>query len=187
MINVIEIEKFLTHKECDRIIELATSIGLENATTVYKTDNFSQSIVSESFNKRKICYIENENLKKIKDITEKIILKINELKYVNNITYSDILTYSFNKYTESDFLNLHSDEHEIANGATITIVMELSDNFEGGEFCYWSDNTEHKFKKGKGTMYIFPSSTKHRVTKLTNGIRYSFNAWPRMKKNKALI
>jgi len=187
MINVIEIEKFLTEEECDRIIELALNIGLEKATTTYKSDNFQKKVVSDSFNKRKICYIADKNLEKVKDITEKIILKINELKYFNNINYSDIWSYSFNKYTKGDFLNWHNDGHEIENGATLTIVMELSDGFNGGEFCYVMDDKEHRLKKGKGNMYVFPSDTKHRVTKLTSGVRYSFNAWPRMKKEKQLF
>jgi radical SAM protein with 4Fe4S-binding SPASM domain len=131
--------------------------------------------------------ITEDHLEKVKDITEKIISKINELKYFNNITYSDIWSYSFNKYTEGDFLNWHTDSHEMENGATLTIVMELSDDFEGGEFCYGVNNEEHKLKKGKGNMYIFPSDTKHRVTKLTSGVRYSFNAWPRKQKSKGLI
>ena len=187
MVNVIEIQKFLTNEECDKIIKLGLGVGLQHATTVYKGDSFSKDIVSDSFNRRKISYIQNENLEKVTDITKKIIKKINELKYFNNITYSDITSYSFNKYSEGDFLNLHADEHEMVNGATLTIVMELSDDFEGGEFCYIMDDVERKLNKGKGNMYIFPSTTKHRVTEITKGVRYSFNAWPRMKKTKQLF
>lgn len=187
MNNIFEIERFLSFEECDRIIELGISVGLENATTTYKKDNFGTTEIDEDFNKRKISYIHDAELEKVKDITEKILLKINENPVFNNIHYTDIFSYSFNKYTEGDFLNWHDDGHEMENGATLTLVIELSEDFEGGEFCYMLNDTEYKLKKGKGNMYLFPSTVKHRVTKLTSGIRYSFNAWPRIKKSKALI
>jgi predicted 2-oxoglutarate/Fe(II)-dependent dioxygenase YbiX len=187
MDNVFQIENFLTNEECDRVIKLGIDIGLKDATTVYRTDNFNNKSLDTSFNKRKISYIVDSNLELTIDITNKILSALNDIKYFNNVTYNDILSYSFNKYTEGDFLNWHHDEHEITQGATTTLVIELSDDFEGGEFCCMINDVEKKLKKGKGTMYIFPSTTKHRVTKITKGVRYSFNAWPRAVKNKTLI
>lgn len=187
MNNIIQIENFLTNNECDRIIELGTSIGLTDAKTVYENNKFQNKLLDTSFNKRKISYIVNSDLKLLTDITTKILKCVNDYKFFNNIMYTNIRSYSFNKYTEGDFLNWHHDEHEIFEGATITLVIELSDEFEGGEFCCMVGDIEHKLKKGKGTMYIFPSTTKHRVTKITKGVRYSFNVWPMIEKSKALI
>jgi len=187
MSKVIQIKNFLSNEECDRIINLGISIGLTDATTVYKMDDYKNESLDTSFNKRKISYIADSNLELVKDISDKILSTLNDIKYFNNIIYNDILSYSFNKYEKGDFLNWHHDEHEISEGATMTIVIELSEDFKGGEFCYSLNDIEYKLDKGKGNMYIFPSTTKHRVTEITDGIRYSFNAWPRHKKNKQLF
>jgi len=179
----IEIKNFLSISECDSILEMTSNIEFTNATTNYphKKDLDDENL---KFNKRKIKYVGS---KELPELTNKILNEINKLNLFNGITYVDIDSYSFNKYSKNDFLNYHIDSAEINIGGTITVVLELCDDFEGGEFCYKVDDIEYKFEKGKGSLYIFDSNTLHKVNKITNGVRYSINCWPKYERKKELL
>lgn len=176
----IEIKNFLTNEECDLIIEKSKSLELQQAKTSYSKD---KNLINEklNFNKRKITYTESNFFP---NLSEKILNKLEELNLLNGIKYTSIPGYSFNCYSKDDFLNYHVDGDEIINGATITLVIELSEDFEGGEFVYKINETEYSFEKGKGSLYIFDSNTLHKVNMLRDGVRYSINCWPKYVKTK---
>jgi predicted 2-oxoglutarate/Fe(II)-dependent dioxygenase YbiX len=179
----IEIQNFLTIEECNSILKMTSNIEFINATTSYKNKKKDDN-KNLNFNKRKIKYI---NSNELSELTEKILNKLKKLNLFNGITYTQIDSYSFNKYSENDFLNYHIDGAEIESGASITIILELSDEYDGGEFCYILDEIEYSFNKGKGTLYIFDSHIIHKVNKLTKGIRYSINCWPKYKIKKSVF
>lgn len=175
MKTIIEIKNFLTEEECDEIVSISKNFDLGHANTTYPTSNYTIGKKDDKFRQSKIAYIESSNFE---NLTKKILNKINEYKLFNGSKYKDILGYSFNEYTENNFLEWHPDVAELANGATITVVIELSDGYEGGVFQYKIGDNEHSFEKGKGNMYIFDSEVIHRVTKITEGKRHSINCWP---------
>ena len=179
----LEIKNFLTEEECDLIVKKSESFEFQQATTSYSN---IKNVVNEKldFNKRKIYHTPPDVFPKL---SEKILNKLEELNLFNGITYTLIPGYSFNKYTKDDFLNYHVDGDEIDKGASITLVLELSDNFEAGEFVYKINDIEYSFDKGKGSLYIFDSNTLHKVNKVTAGVRYSINCWPKYIKTKKNI
>jgi predicted 2-oxoglutarate/Fe(II)-dependent dioxygenase YbiX len=179
----IEILNFLSVKECDDILKISKNFEFTEALTTYEIDK-TINAKDFNFNKRKITYIA-ETL--FSELSIKILNKLNELNIFNGIIYNTTDEYSFNKYSTNDFLNYHYDGAEIAKGATITLIIELSDNYIGGEFCYKIDDIEHTFTKGKGSLYIFDSHTMHKVNPILNGIRYSINCWPKFKTKKTLL
>ena len=184
MIRPIEIKNFLNERECNSIIELSDSIGFKPAETAYE----SEIIKNLDFNKREIAYIKSDKLNEVvKNLSNNILNKINYLTIFKGLKYDNIGNYSFNKYSTNDFLNYHRDFHEIKFGATITVVLELSNDYDGGEFCYKYDDEEIQFEKGKGSLYIFDSNIMHKVNPITNGIRYSINCWPKYSIKKSLI
>ena len=183
MIKPIEIKNFLNNKECDSIIELSDNIGFKSA----ETTNESGIIKNLDFNKREIAYIKSDKFNEVfKNLSNNVLNKINSLTIFKGLKYDNIGNYSFNKYSTNDFLNYHNDFHEIEFGATITVVLELSNNYDGGEFCYIYDDEEIQFKKGKGSIYIFDSNMLHKVNPITSGIRYSINCWPKYSIKKTL-
>jgi predicted 2-oxoglutarate/Fe(II)-dependent dioxygenase YbiX len=179
----IEILNFLSIEECDNIFKILENFDLMDAPTSYDINKHIQN-ENFNFNKRKIAYIDDTLFL---ELSTKILNKLNELNIFNGIKYDTIGNYSFNKYSEGDFLNYHYDGAEIDNGATITLVIELSNNFKGGEFCYLLNDIEHILKTEKGNLYIFESTTMHKVKPITNGIRYSMNCWPKSKIKKTLL
>ena len=118
----------------------------------------------------------------IKTLTNKIIELSNELNPYKGITYNDISKYSFNKYSKGDFLDWHPDNHEIINGATITYIIQLNDEYDGGElqlkeFDFEGNETIITFERGIGNLFVFLSSTTHRVAPIIDGNRYSLVSW----------
>lgn len=185
MKKVIEIKNFLTDEECDRIVATASKFDLHEATTTYPTSNYTVGLADDKFRQSKIAYIDSDVFP---ELTEKLLQKVNELQIFNGATYNAIYGYSFNEYTKGNFLDWHPDVAELANGATITIALELSNGFEGGVFQYKLDDKEYSFDKAKGSLFLFDSEVIHRVTEVTEGVRYSINCWPRIEiKKKARL
>lgn len=184
------IENFLSNDECDHIILLGESINLNPMkSTRIEHGKIIEANISYDGNKRTGGFFKDEMLEieLIKNLSNKIINLSNELNPFKGIIYNEIPKYSFNKYETDDFLDWHSDGHEIFYGATLTYIIQLNHNYDGGHVKYIIDNNEHIINKKKGSIFIFDSNIKHSVTKVTNGVRYSINAWPSKIIEKSLI
>ena len=84
-------------------------------------------------------------------------------------------------YKEGEFYNWHEDWDAFAQEPTVrklSAVLLLSDpeEFEGGQFEF--DDADPVTLK-KGSILVFPSFVRHRVTKVTGGVRYSAVCWVR--------
>lgn len=184
------IENFLTPIECDEIIRIGNSNELIQMKSSYMVNGIviSENIEYEG-NKRMGCYFANEYLETpiIKILSDKIIKLSNELSPYNGIQYNGVPKYSFNKYGIGDFLDWHSDSHEIINGATITYVIQLNDEYGGGNVKYSINDIEYSVNKKQGSIFIFDSAILHSVDIVTSGVRYSINVWPSKLIKKSLI
>ena len=184
------IENFLTKEECDKLILMGESIDLiQMKSSLVINGKVITENADYSGNKRMGCYFTNEMLEDafIKEISKKIINLSNEINPFNGITYTDIFKYSFNRYGIDDFLDWHPDKHELINGATITYIIQLNDDYENGEVKYLINDIEYSVPKKTGSIFIFDSNISHSVVKITNGNRYSINVWPMSKIIKSLI
>lgn len=184
------IEDFLTKDECDFLISLGESTGLQQM----KSSKIVNGILIEKGveyigNKRMGCYFINEILSNptLLSISNKLISISNNLNPYKGITYTSIPKYSFNRYSMGDFLEWHEDRHEIINGATITFIIQLNDDYENGNVKYKIDNMEYIVEKKQGSIFIFDSNIEHCVDNITNGTRYSINVWPSSVKKISLL
>ena len=62
---------------------------------------------------------------------------------------------------------------------SVTIQLSDSDDYEGGDFLFdpqYEPPDKMSLRK-KGTVLVFPSPIKHKVEKVTKGIRKSLVAW----------
>lgn len=88
----------------------------------------------------------------------------------------------FNRYDTSTEMKLHCDHiHTLFDGTrkgipTLSIVGLLNNDYEGGEFIMWEEET---INLTTGSIMIFPSNFMfpHCVTTVTKGIRHSFVSW----------
>ena len=174
------IQNVLTDVECDEIIE--HSLKNYNLEDVVTTTDLKTYYVDYTFNKRRgVKFIDNE----LSNLQNKILKIINKERIFSGLIYDKISYFLFNEYKETDFLNYHNDGDEIKNrAATITVVIQLNDNYEGGEFLYKVDGVEYEVPKIKGSVFIFDSYMLHKVSPVKSGIRYSLNTWPKYTKLK---
>lgn len=183
-------ENFLTKEECDNIIKMGESVGLIHMkSSLIVNGNLIEENISYDGNKRMGCYFTDELLQNdlIKELSNRVIKLSNELNPFNGIIYNNIPKYSFNRYVEGDFLNWHPDSHEILNGATITYVIQLNDDYDGGDVKYTMNGIETSVPKKTGSIFIFDSNIVHSVDTVTKGVRYSINVWPSKTIKKSLL
>lgn len=184
------IENFLTEDECKSIIDLGNSTELiQMKSSRFVNGKLSGQNLSYNGNKRMGSYFTEEllNLPVLKSLTNKIINISNELNPYNGITYNRVSKYSFNRYGNGDFLDWHSDTHETLDGATITFIIQLNDDYDGGEVKYITNEDEYSVKKKQGSIFVFDSNLSHSVNTITGGLRYSINVWPSKLIKKSLI
>jgi Rps23 Pro-64 3,4-dihydroxylase Tpa1-like proline 4-hydroxylase len=184
------IEDFLTTEECLSIIELGESSDLiQMKSSLVVNGKVMAENIEYAGNKRMGTYFIDELLilPIIKNLSDKIVNLSNELNPYKGIVYKGVPKYSFNRYGIGDFLDWHPDSHEIANGATITYIVQLNEEYENGEVQYLINNVEHSVPKKKGSVFIFDSNIVHSVKEITKGTRYSINVWPSKEIKKTLL
>ena len=96
----------------------------------------------------------------------------------------------YTEYGPGQFYNWHTDDdkgvyREYVRKLSFTLQLSSPEEYEGGEFQLLSyQNRLYSAPKQKGTLIIFDSLSKHRVTRVKSGIRKSLVGWvlgPRWK------
>lgn len=79
------------------------------------------------------------------------------------------------RYKTGEFYVQHTDDG--VDNRTLTCIMILNDEYEGGKLKFFSGKYTPELKKG--SIIIFPSAFlfPHQVTKVTSGVRYSIVCW----------
>jgi len=178
------IESFLTEDECSTIIKSGLKTDIRRLTSVKRVgDGYVGTKNEDNLHKRSGSYFGPDDIKNIEilnNVSTRTVELLNKLQPMKNSTYISIPKLTFNEYITGDYLNYHSDNHEIEFGATITVIYQLNDNYDEGFVTYkLSENgKEQKVPKKTGSIFIFDSTLLHAVSKLTDGVRYSMNSWP---------
>ena len=175
------LENVLTKDECDYIIQMGLNSDLKSLTTAkFENGKVVTTDVDAYKNKRRGSYFVNGELDDIilSSLSIKILDTLSQIKPFNGVQYTDIKKYTFNEYSEGDFLGWHSDLHEIQLGATTTIIVQLNDDYVGGGILYKISGEILKVPKKMGSLFIFDSNIEHSISEMKNGTRYSMNSWP---------
>ena len=184
----LKIPNFLTHEECDGLInefeERKDEAGVEysgNANTgEVKYSNFKVVEILPKTN--------NFNFIKLK--TQEAIGKYIEYLSTPNYFFTKALKenlqyshkYRIMKYEKGASIHPHSDHEQSTYGS---ISFNLNNNYEGGEFKFFNGN--HTISLGKGDALIFPADFfwVHEVTPVTKGSRYSINSFIKSSPSEA--
>ena len=153
---------------CDMIVKYAEQFPSrwENATTIQESDKR----VCESWN-----ILTSDS---IDDIVYKYITEASS-KFCNTFPHFNLTQdtgYQILRYKPGGKYDYHTDQHATYN-REVTIILNLNDEYEGGNLCHIKDN--HIMKMGRGDIIIFPSNFMypHRITPITSGVRYSIVTW----------
>jgi len=84
------------------------------------------------------------------------------------------------KYSPGGKYEMHTDYFPTQR--TLTVILNLNDEYEGGDFIFYQQNGKEEMKRIKcktGTIIFFPSNFlfPHKVEAITKGIRYSVVSW----------
>lgn len=132
------------------------------------------------------------------------VMKANRENFLYDLTHIDAETVQYTTYEPGCYYHWHTDssisswetphrEHmndqqridnhhvrETEVQRKLSFVLQLSDAFdyEGGQFELLDDcDNRHLAPRKRGTLFIFDSRCKHRVTKVKSGVRQSIVGW----------
>lgn len=88
------------------------------------------------------------------------------------------------KYEDSGYLPEHTDHG--SSSRTLSVVLYLNDNYDGGEINFPQVRNGIRVKPSAGSIIFFPSNYvfAHSVSEVTNGIRYALPNWYHNMVNK---
>ena len=162
----------ISKEQISKILEISTKKPMSDAS-IFSTYRPMQKIRSS-----KICWISDQW---IKDLLWKYVKNVNEINFHVNV--DNISELEFTEYRSEE--NGHYDWHHDVNWSSedifdrkISVTVQLSDEkeYEGGNFEFDEIKTNINFKS-QGTILIFPSYLRHKVTPVKSGIRRSLVAW----------
>lgn len=107
-------------------------------------------------------------------------------KKVWHYALSKMTPCQFGKYDVGGFYGWHQDsgyswaetENELRK-LSVTVQLSSPDDYEGGEFQFWSGNGDPEVPpiQSQGSILVFDSRMWHQVTPVTRGVRYSLVSW----------
>jgi predicted 2-oxoglutarate/Fe(II)-dependent dioxygenase YbiX len=173
MIDNIDIfENFLSHEECDFILNKCKEELTLKTAEVYN-DNYN-NIINEIFRKSSVGSVSDLGF-----LNERLINKLRENFNINGMEVTGLGNFQFTEYKEGEYFNWHTDSSETRYSDRFTsIVIQLNEGYDGGILEIKNIKGELVPVENKiGTLYIFNSKLLHRVTPVETGVRYSLVNW----------
>jgi PKHD-type hydroxylase len=166
---------------CNEIIETASKLPEEQGKVGVKKGVGLDKIVRRS----EIRWIEehNEDFTEVRAFMERKFTEANANAFGVDLSFLGAL--QFTKYDSNNIghYDWHEDIFWESNSVLdrkLSMVVQLSDpdSYEGGnlEFETAESPVKEDLRK-RGTIIVFPSFLRHRVTPVTKGIRHSMVAW----------
>ena len=167
-------DRAIDEKTCRKILKLNKNMWDIGTTTDNKISKFRKS---------KTCWVDDQWLY---DIVFDFMNNAN-VSSGWNFEISSAETMQVTKYKKGDYYNFHYDgngftkidtpKNKLTHGKTrkLSMTIILNEDYEGGEFEFFSH--PDLIKEKKGTIIVFPSYMEHRVRPITKGTRYSLVVW----------
>ena len=169
-------DNFLTQKEINEIHALAFPKPMIDGTIGNKPKNAGD--YDEVVRKGSVCWIG--------DLPTSVEIKLqNALVSSKKECFADIHIHSRQKlqyamYEVGAHYDWHADQtipYEDGTIRQLSFTIQLTDDYEGGVFEYNNSGSVVSVTPKLGSLYIFPSFVRHRVTPITVGCRVSLVGW----------
>lgn len=173
--------EYFNAEKCDQIIQLALEIPEEEAKI-----GVQGSLVASDSRRSKIRFIQktDSRFEFLFDALWKMALQANDEWFGFHISKLDFL--QFTEYSE-EYQGEYKTHHDVfymnddpVYHRKLSCVIQLSDpkTYEGGNFEIYEVNYPlPENVRNRGTAIWIPSFTRHAVTPVTKGTRYSMVAW----------
>ena len=180
MFKYTTIKEFLTKEHCNMLLKnIKSNIELEPG----KIDIDAK--IDKTKRDSNISFIQLKDFPQIKEklqsvLSEKIKMKGYELDFENQqIQFTEYQTGGHYDWHEDGSPNQFSERY-------CSLVIQLNNEYEGGElqlkeFDIDGNETIVTFERGIGNLFVFLSSTTHRVAPIINGNRYSLVSWFKLR------
>jgi predicted 2-oxoglutarate/Fe(II)-dependent dioxygenase YbiX len=173
-------ENIIPHSLCDDILsEYADSNEWkETETEGYHSNQEVRSCYGISMSTSDVIS-KNEIIRKkldseIFECTKDAIKKYKDL--FPNCQVAQDTGYDLLRYAEGQFIVSHTD-CSLLNPREVSCSFALNDEFEGGEFAFFSQKLKYRIPKGAAIMFPSNFMYPHEVMKVTSGTRYSIVTW----------
>ena len=173
MLFIKTIESFLSKEECNSILNKFVNANLK----VAKTSNSKSSNLEKKRDSKVVFTQLPQYKKKLETVLR------NEIK-IKGFELDKIENFQFTKYELNGHYEWHTDSMNFDYYAKrfCSVVIQLNNEYDGGELLYKDHNDDIvEFKKGVGNLFIFNSSTLHKVNPIIRGERYSLVSWISLK------
>jgi hypothetical protein len=179
--KILEINNFITEKECEDLIEYSKTQTLLKSKVLSESGN----VDSDNRDSEQVWFEDNSHyvVKKIADLSSKITQKPSN--YMEQL--------QFLKYNKGGYFKEHYDPEVNYKSDTkdriYTIIIYLNDDFEGGQTNFKNLNMSINPKKGKAVIFksldekgnILKNSL-HQGSEVKSGNKYMCNKWVHMNK-----
>jgi len=163
-------QNVFTKEECEKIIDLGTSIPLECGETVGNND-FRKSSVSWIFPDPEINWIFEKLSHHINVINDQFFkFDIFGLAEGLQFTKYEAPDNKYQKHTDRLF-------NTLTRKISVTVQLSEPETYTGGDLCLYQEESPTTLLKSQGTLIAFPSFMLHEVTPVETGTRYSLVAW----------
>jgi PKHD-type hydroxylase len=181
-------EQLFTESECQLIISLSEPILTSNSNDSYDANTGRITYFNESFKKSYNVSIVNNNGKS-SWVFERLLgwfSRKMDVQLKNGMTLNGGLVHTYNI---GDCFEKHVDINDEFIDRRYNIGIQLNNDYEGGDYNYWLNNTVYSFSKHPGTAILYPIDTLHEVTEIKSGTRISFvtHIGKGLIKNKGLL
>jgi len=165
---------FLPHDLCDRILqEYHDENFMYDKHPGFGTD--IRNLYELNISEQELIDTSNSYVRKLldKQVYDRID-KIRDCHHANNVTKDT--GYSLRQMGVGNFYKQHTDQGP-GSSSRISVSICLSDDYEGGELCFFDRELCFKLKKGQAlsfpSNYLYP----HEVCEVTSGTRFALVTW----------
>jgi PKHD-type hydroxylase len=174
---------------CEDIINKCHGLQIEQARigSGVSNDNFnnpSDSLVDFDIRRTRVAWVPEQGFSELYFFINSFSKKINRDCFGFDISHG-VHEVQFASYDSKQLghYDWHQDvffKSSKAYDRKLTLILQLSDpeTYEGGEFEFRGcDHMDPALFKPQGSVLVFPAFTHHRITNVTEGMRYSITAW----------
>lgn len=175
MKNYIIIKNFISSEECDNILNKCKK-NLKLSDGIIGT----RDVAFKSVRKSSTGFVKN-----ILEIDDRIREVVNDHVHLKGYDCTQFEYYQFTEYKEGEYYHWHTDSapNTLFSNRLCSMVIQLNDEYDGGNLELKIEENEIELERGKGNLYLFYSNITHRVTPIIKGTRYSLVNWIAPEKN----
>ncbi len=166
------VENFLSDKECKDILDFSLKTLEVRESKIGKNEGEVNLKIRDS----KISFYEYDAF--FPFIKKRIMGELGHFSQIKGHSVKFNEKFQFTEYKKNQYYNWHTDNSGISiNDRYYSLSIQLNDDYIGGKLELSNDGNIIEMRRGSGNMFIFLSDVLHRVTPVTEGVRYSLVNW----------